>query len=581
MTIIEALVQLRNDLKLWVTNNLRVKVDKNLGTEESGKFLTVDENGDIITTEIAASATELGYMSGVTSNVQTQLNSKVDKEDGKGLSSNDFTTAEKEKLAGFDDELAVAIAEAKEDASNKDIVVLAEVQTSLDGKLSTSGGNITGNLYVSGELEAQTLYTYGSTWSEGNIGTDCDIIANGNITSSSTVSAPNLCADSYLDILGNGGEGASISCETGDNTILAFYGTSDDEKIVLSHIADPIDADDAVTKGYIEGYIVDNLVSDSTTQPLSAAQGKALKTAIDSITTDIGDLGGGDMMKATYDADGDGTVDNAARLEGYAASHFATADHTHTASDIGAVSTSGGSTISHASFGQQLNIKRSTASGVSAIQYSNNGGVLGYIGITTNGNPVMYDSTASNSYTMLHSGNIANHALPLSGGTTTDNLWVGKEGVSCVGVRSSGTAALYLYADQSGGRGLYDGLNEGAVLYYDTDNSRWVFNGYATSAPTSGSSGSAGMIEEFNTGLMSVGSYSPGLHASRFYIVELYNSSTGAYGTVVINWYGLYYVGAHTYYSGSTPLVYASMSNYVPTFTASNGWVIKQVAGYY
>ena len=50
MTIIEALVQLRNDLKLWVTNNLRTKVDK---------------------------------------------------EDGKGLSSNDFTNEEKEKLVGL------------------------------------------------------------------------------------------------------------------------------------------------------------------------------------------------------------------------------------------------------------------------------------------------------------------------------------------------------------------------------------------------------------------------------------------------------------------------------------------------
>ena len=49
MTIIEALVRLRNDLKLWVANNLRTKLDKNLGAEESGKVLAVDENGDIIT----------------------------------------------------------------------------------------------------------------------------------------------------------------------------------------------------------------------------------------------------------------------------------------------------------------------------------------------------------------------------------------------------------------------------------------------------------------------------------------------------------------------------------------------------
>lgn len=48
MTVIEALVQLRDDIKLWVANNLRTKVDKEIG---------------------------------------------------KGLSSNDYTDAEKEKVA--------------------------------------------------------------------------------------------------------------------------------------------------------------------------------------------------------------------------------------------------------------------------------------------------------------------------------------------------------------------------------------------------------------------------------------------------------------------------------------------------
>jgi hypothetical protein len=40
-------------------------------------------------------------------------------------------------------------------------------------------------------------------------------------------------------------------------------------------------------------------------------------------------MGGGDMMKATYDTDGDGIVDNSSRLEGHAANYFATAEHTH------------------------------------------------------------------------------------------------------------------------------------------------------------------------------------------------------------------------------------------------------------
>lgn len=51
MTILEAMKQLRDDLKLWVTNNLRVKMDKNLGTEESGKLLAVDEEGNVVASE--------------------------------------------------------------------------------------------------------------------------------------------------------------------------------------------------------------------------------------------------------------------------------------------------------------------------------------------------------------------------------------------------------------------------------------------------------------------------------------------------------------------------------------------------
>lgn len=86
MTILEALVQLRDDLKLWVANNLRVKLDRNLGTEESGKFLITNSSGEITTTSnvlssigITATVTELNYMDGVASNVQTQLNSKAAK----------------------------------------------------------------------------------------------------------------------------------------------------------------------------------------------------------------------------------------------------------------------------------------------------------------------------------------------------------------------------------------------------------------------------------------------------------------------------------------------------------------------
>ena len=41
-------------------------------------------------------------LDGVTENVQTQLNDKVDKVTGKGLSSEDYTSAEKTKLSGIE-----------------------------------------------------------------------------------------------------------------------------------------------------------------------------------------------------------------------------------------------------------------------------------------------------------------------------------------------------------------------------------------------------------------------------------------------------------------------------------------------
>jgi hypothetical protein len=70
---------------------------------------------------------------------------------------------------------------------------------------------------------------------------------------------------------------------------------------------------------------VNNLTSTDTDKALSAAQGKSLKDNIDTILDQIGEMGGGDMMKATYDTNGDGIVDDAAKLGGQAPSYYAKA----------------------------------------------------------------------------------------------------------------------------------------------------------------------------------------------------------------------------------------------------------------
>lgn len=69
----------------------------------------------------------------------------------------------------------------------------------------------------------------------------------------------------------------------------------------------------------------DTLTSESTSEALSANQGKVLDGKITALQNSLGGLGYGDMMKSTYDADEDGVVDNAAKLDGHEASYFATA----------------------------------------------------------------------------------------------------------------------------------------------------------------------------------------------------------------------------------------------------------------
>ena len=78
-----------------------------------------------------------------------------------------------------------------------------------------------------------------------------------------------------------------------------------------------------VETGANKTVINNTLTSEDTTQALSAAQGKALKDALDEMEGSLSELGYGDMLKSAYDADNDGVVDNAAALGGVPANQFA------------------------------------------------------------------------------------------------------------------------------------------------------------------------------------------------------------------------------------------------------------------
>lgn len=170
-------------------------------------------------------------------NVKTILDTKVDKEEGKGLSESNFTSAEKTKLSKI------------EEGANKIVV---------DEELSENSTNPVQNKVINAAIENLKNITI-------------------PVASSDTLGGVKV------------GGGLTINDE------------------VLS-----VD-------------LVNELTSEATNKALTAAQGKALKDAIDAINENAGEMGKGDMMKAIYDVDGDGIVDNAAQLEGHSASYFAVA----------------------------------------------------------------------------------------------------------------------------------------------------------------------------------------------------------------------------------------------------------------
>ena len=300
MTIIEALVRLRNDLKLWVANNLRMKVDK---------------------------------------------------EDGKGLSSNDYTTEEKTKLGKLSidsNNLLVSNAYTLGDTVSyfktgyryrKTYTFPAEDSKTYYIKLQTHYGNseqrynidamcnnsgnrifftVNARPYMQASIYGKTLdynsrditsvAVYQNEYyhdlvvtvvTKPTAATTIDIYSDGNFTldtSCISTTAPTgtkeceyvLTAEdkmfSTAPIVSNGKVMSTNDFTTAEKEKLASLDeelakvkedAANKDTVVLSETQKGLSTKVNITD------IVDNLTTDSATQPLSAAQGKALKTAID------------------------------------------------------------------------------------------------------------------------------------------------------------------------------------------------------------------------------------------------------------------------------------------------------------
>lgn len=78
-----------------------------------------------------------------------------------------------------------------------------------------------------------------------------------------------------------------------------------------------------IESGANKTVINNTLTSTSTSEALAANQGKVLNDKITALSQTIGDAGYGDMLKTTYDSNGNGVVDNAEKLGGNLPSYYA------------------------------------------------------------------------------------------------------------------------------------------------------------------------------------------------------------------------------------------------------------------
>ena len=144
-----------------------------------------------------------------TSDPQTQLNNKVDKVTGKGLSENDYTTAEKDKLAGVEAEANKTIVDNAMSSSSENPVQNKVVKSYIDDR--TPVGAITG--YCGTTAPSGWLFCDGSAISRTTYAALFGVIGTtyGTGDGSTTFNLPNMqgkvpmCAGTNTDINGDTG----------------------------------------------------------------------------------------------------------------------------------------------------------------------------------------------------------------------------------------------------------------------------------------------------------------------------------------------------------------------------------------
>lgn len=194
------------------TNAAAVKVGKDsLGHVVIGDALTKGDVGlgSVVNTGDSATPVSGGTTKFTTGGAYTELNKKVDKEDGKGLSTNDYTTAEKEKLAGI-----ASGAEVNQNAFSN--IKVGSTTVTADTKTDTVEFVGSGHVTITGDAtnDKVTIQTDLSSKSAASGGTDVSLVTTGEKYTWNSKAAGNHTHTTSLAANSDTGTVVSLSANT-------------------------------------------------------------------------------------------------------------------------------------------------------------------------------------------------------------------------------------------------------------------------------------------------------------------------------------------------------------------------------
>ena len=240
--------------------------------------------------------------------IQNAMKNKVDKVEGKCLSTNDYTTEEKNKLSGIQEGAEVNVqADWNVSDSNSD----AYIKNKPQAMKNPTSLNISLNGISQGAYDGS---------SQKNVNVTAESVgADSSGTAETKVSEHNGSEEAHADI-----RNLITTLTTRLNTLADSDDTTLDQlSEIVAYIKNNKSLIDGITTSKVNvSDIIDNLTSSVTNKPLSAKQGKILKDLITTLTSTVdgkvnkaGDTMTGDLIVPVNRANANMSVPCAGRID--------------------------------------------------------------------------------------------------------------------------------------------------------------------------------------------------------------------------------------------------------------------------